>query len=362
MADTEARAAPATSPNWRCGARVSYIFVAALRRLLRMMKVDRIVLRLLPSYELQTVCMLLCFITAHEEAQNEMRKFFFMETRVGKFNGEAEELSQGSAEPSRSRSDPLREEEDARAYLADLSDAVGIQKGGGIAEISEAIRARSTASVLLHRVELFLRQMAEHGILDPREADSLLHPLEHDHNQLTEALVKQAGVPDRIKEEDRNLGALSVERKFEEINNMHRRRWKEILNASKAVTHCRDTEASKTSCQGPSNTKSSPSLSSSSSKTTSPAPAKPISLRAAVLSAKSAKRLFKVHHNPMAENVSAVDLDFANTPKIKSNPTDLRSSHLQCNDRGSLVSFHTSSSIQEEADGDDGPLSAQVQV
>ena len=67
---------------------------------------------------------------------------------------------------------------EARQYLKDLGKVM--VHGQDLADIIDSVMARQAASLLLHRIELLVIQMNEHGILDAKHTERILHQCEHD--------------------------------------------------------------------------------------------------------------------------------------------------------------------------------------
>jgi hypothetical protein len=131
--------------------------------------------RQLRGYGVWAIYKLTCFITAHEEAQEEMSWMYDHEAAGSGTKRMASQVAQVAGESKIA----VRR---ARHYLRDLSKIV--VQGQELADVIDGVRARQIASLLIHKISIFIEQMHDHGILDSRSLHRLLHDLEHDQLHL----------------------------------------------------------------------------------------------------------------------------------------------------------------------------------
>ena len=124
----------------------------------------------LDAYEIRATYLLTCFVTAHEQAQDEMHWMFGQ--RKARLHREEVKVVAESRTAVR----------EAKAYLHDL--AMERVDGHDLHDLVDSVRARQMASFLIHRVERLVMQMHTHGILDGKSAERLLHQCEGDQHKL----------------------------------------------------------------------------------------------------------------------------------------------------------------------------------
>ena len=134
--------------------------------------------RLLKAYGVHTVYLLTCFITAHEEAQEEVA-WVFGDGEHARFHKQVLQVT-GESKVAVRR---------ARAYLRDLSKIV--VDGQQVSAVIDGVRARQLASLLIHKVSVFAEQMHHHGILDSRSLHHVIEELEHDQLSLEKRVERQ---------------------------------------------------------------------------------------------------------------------------------------------------------------------------
>ena len=118
------------------------------------------------SYEIHTTYLLTCFISAHEQAEEEMHWMYGQ--RLARLHKEEVKVANESRTAVR----------EARRYLQDMAKVM--VHGQDLADVIDSVRVRQAASLLLHRIERLILQMHEHGIFDAHSAERLLHLCEHD--------------------------------------------------------------------------------------------------------------------------------------------------------------------------------------
>ena len=130
------------------------------------------------SYGLHAIYLLTCFITAHEEAQEEMH-WMYGERQARLHQEEVQIVGESRVAVKR-----------ARDYLADLSKIV--INGEQLGEVIDGVRARQLGALLIHRIAGFAEQMYEHGLLDQRSVHRLVEQLEHDQIHLPNRVAEEA--------------------------------------------------------------------------------------------------------------------------------------------------------------------------
>ena len=130
------------------------------------------------SYGVHAIYLLTCFITAHEEAQEEMH-WMYGERQARLHQEEVQIVGESRVAVKR-----------ARDYLADLSKIV--INGEQLGEVIDGVRARQLSALLIHRIAGFAEQMYEHGLLDQRSVHRLVEQLEHDQIHLPNRVAEEA--------------------------------------------------------------------------------------------------------------------------------------------------------------------------
>lgn len=124
----------------------------------------------LHAHSTHVVYMLTCFIQAHEEAQEEMH--WMLGKRKATLHEQEVQVVGESQVAVRL----------ARAYLEEVG-TVRLH-GESVSDIADSVRAVQFASSLIHKIGLFVKSMAEHGVLDARSSHRILEQLDQDHRSL----------------------------------------------------------------------------------------------------------------------------------------------------------------------------------